>query len=178
MTSLRGADLQQTNQPVEHAIELLELYLKLNRLQWCLGNGMELSDMSGFIDRISYRDYDTFVHTSELGHFSRLACGQKRVIENSPSRGSLFWFAVEEEDFFFFFLKEQFKKNPSLYPTIPPTFFFTIFLTHCGEIHYETAPFFIILPRWWRERRDRLSRIDNEQGDWLWGEGKEKKGKK
>lgn len=40
--------------------------------------------MSGFIDQITYRDYDTFVHTSELGHFSILACGQKRVIENPP----------------------------------------------------------------------------------------------
>lgn len=102
LTSLRGVDLQQTNQVVDRTIVLLGLHLKWNRLQWCLSNGMELSDMSGFIGRISYRDYDTFVHTSQLGHFSRLACGQKRVIENHPSRGSLFWFAVGEKDFFFF----------------------------------------------------------------------------
>lgn len=52
-------------------------------------------------------------------------------------------------------------------------FFFAIFLTRCGEIHYEAAPFFILL--WWRrEGRDKLSRIDNEQ-DWHWEEEKEKK---
>lgn len=117
LTSLRGVDLPQTNQVVDRTIVLLGLHLKWNRLQWCLSNGMELSDMSGFIGRISYRDYDTFVHTSQLGHFSRLACGQKRVIENHPSRGSLFWFAVGEKDFFFFWNN---LKKPSLCPTFPP----------------------------------------------------------
>lgn len=120
LTSLRGVDLPQTNQVVDRTIVLLGLHLKWNRLQWCLSNGMELSDMSGFIGRISYRDYDTFVHTSQLGHFSRLACGQKRVIENHPSRGSLFWFAVGEKDFFFFL--EQFKETLSLSYISPLSF--------------------------------------------------------
>lgn len=79
-----------------------------------------------------------------------------------------------------FFIRNNLKKKP-LYSTFPPhtpLVFFTAFLTHCGEIHYEAAPFFFILPLWRRVKRDRLSRIDNEQGDWHWGEGEGKRRKK
>lgn len=152
--------LQQINQPVECISELLGLHEKWNRMQWCLSNGMPFLDMSGFIDRITYRDYDTFVHTSELDHFFSLACGLKWVIENPFSRGSLPQFVVWKEGLLLVFFKEKIFKKNLLHSMFSP-FFFTIFLTRCGEIHYEAAPFFILL--WWRrERREKLSRIDNE----------------
>lgn len=106
----RRSRLQQINQPVERTSELLGLHEKWNRMQWCLSSGMEFLDMSGFIDRITYRDYDTFVHTSELGHFFSLACGQKWVIENPFSRDSLTQFVVWEEGvllLLLFFFKEK-----------------------------------------------------------------------
>lgn len=124
------------NKPI-NLLSIRLSFLDFNEIgwQWCLSNGMELSDMSGFIDRISYQDYDTCVHTSEPGHFFRLACGQKRVIESPPSRGSLFWFGGRGlfcPLFFFGNKKEQFQ-SPSLYPAFTPSFFFTIFLTHFAE---------------------------------------------
>lgn len=141
---------------------------------------MELLDMSGFIDRISYRDYDTLVHTSELDRLFKIGLWAKASNWKSPLErlsvliccggGGLFF-----SFFFSFFLQGTISKTFSLYPTISPPFFFTIFLPPCGEIHYEAGPFFFILPQWRSERRDRLSRIDNEQGDRHLGE---KKGQK
>lgn len=95
----------------------------------------------------------------------------------SPLGGSLFWFI-----FILFFLwgrrtffYEQFQRAPCFYPTFLP--FLPSFFAHCREIHYEAAPFFFVLPHWWRERRDRPSRIDNERGDWRWKQEEQKKKK-
>lgn len=137
---------------------------------------MELLDMSGFIDRITYWDYGAFVHTSEPGHFSRLACGEKWVIENPPWEGLasdlfLLFFSVGAEDFFM----SNFKEPPLFIPHFCLLSFSPSFFTRCREIHYEAAPFFFVLPHWWRERRDRPSRIDNERGDWRWKREEQKK---
>lgn len=165
-TSLWGVDLQQTNQPVEHT-------------HWASWTSSEMKLAAVMLEQW----YGAFGHVRiyrpdnllRLRHFcAHLRAGPLFQIGlwgkvcnwKSPFGGSLLWFSFLWGWRTFFC--EQFQKAPSLYPTLLPSFFLTIFLTHCGEIHYEAAPFFFILPRWWRERRDRLSRIDNEQGDWHW----------
>lgn len=60
-TGLRGVDEQQTSQRVEHTIKL---HLKPVSLLWCLSNGMELLDILGFINWISYWDCSVLVERS------------------------------------------------------------------------------------------------------------------
>lgn len=179
-TGLGGVNAQQASRRVERTIELLGLHLKWNRLQWCLSNGTELLDMSGFINRIYFWDYDTLVHTSELSHFFQIGLWAKASNWKSPlERRSVLICCggggpiIIVFFLLFFFFWGTISKTPGFYPTNFPQF-----LSHCGEAHYEAVPFFFILPQWRRERRDRLSRIDNEQGDWHRGEEKEKENKK
>lgn len=95
----------------------------------------------------------------------------------SPLGGSLFWFIF----IIFFcgggglFFTSNFKQPPLFTPHFWVLSFSPSFFAHCREIHYEAAPFFFVLPHWWRERRDRPSRIDNERGDWRWKQEEQKK---